>query len=243
MKRMKIAISITLVVTVAYAIMLTILGHANLPVEKTLVVFSHNWLEIQLPFVVSPWWNLFLCPLIILFIGYGYSKDAIIGKEPEHRENIERKYHVRMMLYFMNLISATMVLGTMLLSAIMWIIVGGTGLSALGIGPLSMLATAPIIWLGCYILIGVWEEFAMTLGWNTVIDTNEDDSFDPLFNPEESLMIKFKATLTSYVKAGIIKSFPLLFGMVLAFMIRFSSLQVMKLIRKIKKTRIKIQTV
>jgi hypothetical protein len=235
MEKMKKAIWITIAVTVAYVLMLTFLGK-YFPTEKNLVVY--NWVNIKLPFEVSPWWFLLLCPMMIFLIIYGYSRDAIVGQEPRRERNdmTNVKYHVRFMIYFTNLASMIIALGTASVAALFWApakLIDDSFSSSDSFGPVSMAISLPIIWLVIYVVIGFIEESVFTLGWNTSFDGLEP-SFGSIYEKEEGLWVRFKMTFVNYEKKGIIKSMPHILGMVSVFILRIFVLKIQKIFKALK---------
>jgi len=211
---MRIAIVITMLVTVAYAVYLWVLSSmTSLPVERTLTFFSPAWLQIPLSFEVSFWWNLLLSPLTIMCIVYLYSHEAIVGKEPRGlKEETGYKYYTRMRVFAVNGFSIAMALSVSLLSAIAF---PSFPSESSMIGPLSTLVSSIMLWFVCYVVSSVWEEFAHAFfTWNTFVDV--DNSFEG-----KSLTERYQITLSSFAKMGIVKTFPFIFGMTLGYMCRF----------------------
>jgi len=231
-KRMKMAIVVTMLVTVAYVVYLWVLGSViNLSVEKSVTFFSPAWLEIPLSFEVSPWWNLLLCPLTIMFVVYFYSQEMIIGKEPRgaKEETTGYKYYTRLHLFMVNAISISLGLGIMLLAAIL-----SPLLTANAIGPLSMFVSGIMAWFAGYVVFSIWEEFAICFfTWNTFAD---DYSIE-----ETSLTERYKVTLATFAKMGVFKTLPFMFGMTLGYICRFVLYEILVVTKSINISYKKIE--
>lgn len=218
MEKIKTTTWITLVVTVVYVVVLILAGD-KLPVEKTVSIYGLY--DFDLSFSVSTWWYLVLGPAVIFLVGYIYSMELIIGKNPPRKENIERKYHTRYMFFFINGFSLGFALALAVLSALIWLLVGiFNPTEVFGLGPISTVLNCFIAYLVCYIVLGFWEEVAFTLVWNTFLD-EKDESLDEEFNPKLNLINRFRTTLAEYSKGGIFKLSPFIIGMTIGFIIKF----------------------
>lgn len=209
---MKIATVVTIVVAVVYAVYLWVLSNLiNLPVEKTLTFYSHNWLEVPLSFEVSCWWNLLIFPLIIMCMGYVYSSEVIVGKEPRGvKDGTGYKYNARLHVFIMKVLFMIATLAMMFMGAVMY-----PFFPEGPIGPLSLLVSSIILGLIAYIGFSSAIEFMYSLFiWNTFI-------YEDYSAGEKGLAETYQMNLSAFSKLGLIKTLPFLFGMTLGYICRF----------------------
>ncbi|MFZ4648108.1 MAG: hypothetical protein ACOYMB_00545 [Patescibacteria group bacterium] len=83
MKKAKIATGITMIVMVAYVILLAVMtsnGKIMTSDVLSLKGLMINW-ETHLPFTVSIWWSLLVFPMFISFLFKAYNLETFVGKE------------------------------------------------------------------------------------------------------------------------------------------------------------------
>lgn len=212
---MKMAIVITTVVTVAYALCLLVAN--NLPVERVLFVYRvdlSKWLQFPLPFEVSCWWSLLLFPIAIMVIAYAASCNLIVGKEPSHPGfpgDAQFKYRARLALYFVtnisNIVAFIFVVVCVMLFSLSFL------KDEMG-GLLSSLISGFYVWIICYVIFGSAMEFMKALLWESC------EHSEGYTKNEETFTKKYQVSVVAFAKLGIIKTFPLLFGLTCGYLLR-----------------------
>lgn len=210
MSKIKTAIVITIVVSVASVFCLLF---GNFPTEKTLVIAGVKWLELPLPFAVSSWWGLMLSPLALMVIIYATSCDLIVGKEPRDPRFLgeaQFKYKARLDVYFItnfsNIIAFCLVFLLVVLSScsIMTDEIGG---------PLSSLIFGVFVWITCYTIFGGALQLFSTLAWKSC-------EYDDVWVENSAFTRRYQMTLVNFVKLGLVKSFPFIFGLTCGYILR-----------------------
>ena len=214
-----LADKVIVMVTLAYVTYLSVLSAMGiLPVEKQLVIIDSGW-KIILPFTVSYWWNLILAPVVIVFWRYLKMSENIIGKDPESsNRRIEYKYRIRRSVIMINTICGMVSLGIMVSSAFLFQIGPKIGLSSVEdkFSPVTALTNGIILGIISYFITGISFGFdALSLG-----------RFDAMrLGKEEEMKDKYSIMFTLTSRIGLIKTFPMLLGMVVTynlFMLRYN---------------------
>jgi hypothetical protein len=202
-KKINASILCTLVVTALHAMYLAVLSNSGkLPVETNLVFWRREW-TIPLPFEVSLWWGL-VWPLLVEFlVVYWLLKDEIIGTEPRNSNGSgARKHDARTLVMIMTSIAGAVAVGTFAIESVMApFAMDNTG------GPLSGLVTCGAWFAGGYVGFGFGVAALSTL---TKSSYDWEDTPTDVFIP----------TFTTYVKMGILKTFPFILGTTTGFMLR-----------------------
>lgn len=207
MKKMKVAMIVTIIVTLAYAACLLLV---NIPQEKNLILFGVNIAEI--PFYVSPWWNLVLSPLVIIFITYAHNQEKLIGKEPKLKEGVlEMKYETRLNIYIVRIVSIITSLGTMVLSSLLLVVLSAFNINIPDFSPLSIYISGLICYIVSYIGLGISMQFITTILWKTSFDDQETN---------ESILDQYISNFVSFVKVGLFEALPQILGMTIAFIFK-----------------------
>lgn len=227
---MKKAIWITLIVTLAYVVYLSLLTMRGLPLEEKVyitnwLILDSRWLTINLPFGVSPWWNVLLAPLTLIYLFYWLGQEYIIGKKPRRqKEENGLKYGARFNIHFVNVISLGMALALMVISAILFPLTK----TDIEIAPLSVLCSGIFLWVVIYSFFGISLEFLSSLFfWKTINDPGDDfvtyEKSDYKDNKLSHLplVLRYRATLCTYLKLGFIATLPFTIGITIGFIVRF----------------------
>jgi len=209
---MKVTTIVTLLVAVVYAMCLLVI---DVPAEKSIVIFWLKWKEFQLPFEVSPWWNLLFFPFLIILHSNAQNQNLIVGKEPKTGSfEIKTKYQIRISLYLVRVVSLFMGIGTMILGCVMSLVFAIFNLHLPELNILSLFPLSIILYLVTYITLGISLQFVDSLLWDKVVSDVKADGV--------SQLEKYTVTSTAYSKLSIASSLPFLFGATLAFIVRFT---------------------
>lgn len=205
---MKLSVVVTIIVTVVYVVYLLALGN-SLPVETNLDALHLKWLKVELPFLVSAWWNILLFPLVIASSAYCYNQEAIVGKEPRGlRDETQFKYEARLHVYLVTVVATLVALGTMVGCAFISPICNIPNEFP---GPFSSTVFGIATWLTAYVILGAGTEFLSML-------FNDDALFFP--KSEQSLTKKYQNSLVAFTKLGLIKTLPSIFGLTCGYVLR-----------------------
>ena len=230
---MKIAIAITTLMALVYALLLTLNGA---PHEISMVVMAESWADVLLPeeLQLSYWWNLLVFPLVAMTIVFVGNQEAIAGKEPrprrrleykkdgdnlvpisasfqegsEEKEMVGRKYEARVHIFILNCVALIAAFGTTSVWAITSVIFPEYSQA----GPLTFLASALAVWLAVYCGFGVLIEMAYVL-FPGIFDGNLTDN-------DGDLTGNYQKRVIALTKQGFARSLPLVLGATIGYMLR-----------------------
>lgn len=219
----KVAVVVTISATIVYAFYLWFLNHTGqLPVEKEVEIqLLHSKRIVPLPFEVSYWWNLCICPLIISVLAYCYSSDEITGKEPStDNSNIKDKYAARTTVFCVTAMSLAMMVGPVVLMIIL------SPFTEESFGPLTAATNFAFYAVIVYIVFGFAGEFLVFFF----------SSFTDNYDEKRTATEKYQSLATKFIRIGILKTSPMLLGLSVAFMLRLIDTEISKFFKRIKIT-------
>jgi len=219
---MNVATTVVILAMVAYAMLLFVFGQEN---ETTLIFWSTNF-QIELPFEISPLWNLLVFPIVMFTVSLLMNKDQITGKEYNGSNGkLEINYDTKLNMFMVQVVSLVgFVLVFLTLSFVK--VIGAP--EAIG-GPMSTFTIATSVYFATYIVTGTIYEFFCIL-------------FKDFYFGDVKLTETFLMRIEKFVKIGVVKTSPLMFGLILGFMLRFTLNRIARVIAKMPRVRVKVET-
>jgi len=209
LKKMKIAIAITTLMALAYAALLAFKGA---PQETSLIIMGEGWANIPLPkeMQFSHWWNLLVFPMAIVAIVHMCSLKEIVGDEPRSSRGMGAyKHSAKTNVFIVTIVANVLAIGSVVLWAVIDCLVPVHTTQA---GPLTLLVSGLVVWLGTYVGIGFCIIGAIAFfSWKTFSDPYYDES---------PLSERYQKTFVAFGKIGFFQTLPMILGMTLGYVLR-----------------------
>jgi hypothetical protein len=201
--KFSIAVAVTLLIAIIYAILLAKFGA---PKETSFVLLDKKLFSANIETPVSYWWSMlaFVPVLLALAVMLNYSERY---SENESTEEESNKTHARAAIYVNNSASLAISAG----STLLWLVVGGISIAfghPVGYdGPISSMTSFACIYLVLYVAFGTFSEFA-------------EFTFRSKWMDNRSNMDLFLGRLNSYLEIGFTKTLPMIVGLIFGLITR-----------------------
>lgn len=214
----QMAVKVTILGMIVYLVSFTFFG---IKIEPERVIGLNRLIGvgkgIPLSFEVSHWWNLLIFPLIILFLRYAYGTQEIIGREPNSSSiGLHYKHLAKQTSFTLTRIALVFFVWTV-------IIVVAIGIFAFKTNTLLEGVLGGIIWAVCvYTVLGFLVSVLLSVEPS---DTSISDESSPI----ERYLILSK----NFIKIGLLKTFPMLIGITLGFIIQSTLVPIWRFFKKL----------